>query len=148
MSVVSVPNVPSPPRWRGAGCLLKLSLVLAGAVLGTVLTVVVTLALLLPVRTTVQLQSPPTAVAAAGGYEGHALAVKRVGTLVSGGRSFEMWLGRRDGDEVPRGHVVEVPQGWRTDVGLTVRWAREAVRLEFAEGGRIEVPVRVFRDSR
>ncbi|GAA2832737.1 hypothetical protein GCM10010452_71280 [Crossiella cryophila] len=154
MCGVSVPNVPSQqpdvslPRPRFAGCLLKLSLVLAGAVLGTVLTVAITVALLLPVRSTVQVQSPPTAVATAGDYQGYALAVKRVGTMMSSGNSFEVWLGRHDGGEVSRGHVLQVPTGWRTDNGLTVRWSPETVRLDFAGGGRIEVPVRVFRDAR
>lgn len=154
MSGVSVPNVPSqqpdasPPRWRGAGCLLKLSLVLGGAVLGTVLTVVVALGLFLPARSTVQVQSPPTAVAQAGDYAGYALAVKRVGTLVSPGNEYEVWLGRRNGGEVPRGQVIPVPRGWRAESGLTVRWSQETVRMDFAGGGRIEVPVRAFRDGR
>ncbi|MBP2475285.1 hypothetical protein JOF53_004157 [Crossiella equi] len=151
---MSVPNVPSQPpdvrlpRSRVVGCVAKLGLALLGAVFGTVLTALVALALFLPVRQTVATQVPPTAVAEAGGYAGYALAVKRVGTFVARGGDYEVWLGRRQGEDVPRGHVVPVPRGWQAQKSVTARWGAERVVLEFAGGGRVEVPVQLIRDTR
>jgi hypothetical protein len=102
-----------------AGCLIKILLVLLGAIVGTVLTVVAAVVLFVPDRTTVH--SKP------------GVFVKKVERIV-GSPSYEVWLG----PDESRGHVVPIPSGWDTDPDVSTEPG--GVRLRFDNGAEIFVP--------
>ncbi|MFE3752812.1 hypothetical protein ACFXO9_00745 [Nocardia tengchongensis] len=60
--------------------------------------------------------------------------------------SYEVWLGRLSGGEVPRGHVVPIPLGWGTEP--RVDWTPDTVVLHFEPGGEIRVPMTMVLDTR
>jgi hypothetical protein len=115
------------------GCLVKLLLVLLGAVMGTVLTAIAAVILFLPSRNTLH------ATPAAGDHPG--VCVKEVDRLI-GRTEYEVWLGRTDN----RGHVVPVPAGWGSDPQAD--FAADSVRLRFSNGGEISVPKSDYQDTR
>ncbi|MFE3794493.1 hypothetical protein KHQ06_30180 [Nocardia tengchongensis] len=60
--------------------------------------------------------------------------------------TYEVWLGRFSGGEVPRGHVVPIPLGWGTEP--RVDWTPDTVVLHFEPGGEIRVPMTMVLDTR
>ncbi|MFE3029626.1 hypothetical protein [Nocardia tengchongensis] len=60
--------------------------------------------------------------------------------------SYEVWLGRLSGGEVPRGHVVPIPLGWGTEP--RAEWTPDTVVLHFEPGGEIRVPMTMVLDTR
>ncbi|MFB9906262.1 hypothetical protein [Allokutzneria oryzae] len=140
-------SVARPARPAAFGCLANVVSVILGALIGTVMTVVAGVLLFLPSTSTVAVHDAPAEVAAPNGYDGYAAAVKRT-SRVFGGDSVAVWLGRRSGGDVTRGHVVEVSPGWGPESGLRVEWLADAAVLRFTAGVEVRVPVRVFRDTR
>ncbi|MCS7483383.1 hypothetical protein ACFFQW_37375 [Umezawaea endophytica] len=107
------------------GCLVKILVMMLGAILGTVLTVVAGVVLFIPDRTTVRStpQSP----------QGPGVFVKEVGSIV-GSTSFEVWIG----PDESRGTVVPIPRGWGGDPDAV--FESGGTRLRFDNGAEIFVP--------
>ncbi|RKT52107.1 hypothetical protein [Saccharothrix australiensis] len=112
------------------GRLAKVLLFVLGAIVGTGLTAVLLVVLLLPTTSTIS--SDP-------GEPG--VWVKRSDTLL-GLPDHEVWLGRAE----DRGHVVEIPNGWGHSPEVDRR--PDGVELRFDNGGRIFVPASAYGGGR
>lgn len=107
------------------GCLVKILVMMLGAILGTVLTAVAGVVLFIPDRTTVH-STPQSA-------RGPGVFVKRVDSIV-GAASYEVWIG----PDESRGAVVPIPRGWDSDPDAV--FENGGTRLRFDGGGEIFVP--------
>ncbi|MEU4801178.1 hypothetical protein [Actinosynnema sp. NPDC023587] len=112
------------------GCLVKVLLFVLGAMVGTGMTAVLAVVLLLPSTET---------VGADPGTPG--VWVKKRESLL-GTADYQVWVGQ---DE-DRGHVVEIPPGW--DHTPEVVRGGDGVELAFDNGGRIFVPESAYRGGR
>ena len=112
--------------------------VFTGLVAGALVTTVAAVVLFMDRTDTVRTYpaSPPGIYAA---------SVKQVRSPMDSGH-YELWLGRLDGGEVRRGHVVPIPLGWSSDP--RIEWNPDTVVLRFEPGGEIGVPMSMVVDLR
>lgn len=115
------------------GCLVKILVMMLGAILGTVLTAVAAVVLFIPDRTTVH-SKPQSA-------QGPGVFVKKVDSIV-GSASYEVWLGPDDS----RGAVVPIPRGWDSDPEAV--FGDGGTRLRFDGGAEIFVPEAAYAGGR
>jgi hypothetical protein len=115
------------------GCLVKILVMMLGAILGTALTAVAAVVLFIPDRTTVH-SKPQSA-------QGPGVFVKKVDSIV-GSASYEVWIGPDDS----RGAVVPIPRGWDSDPEAV--FGDGGTRLRFAGGAEIFVPEATYAGGR
>jgi hypothetical protein len=115
------------------GCLVKILVMMLGAILGTVLTVVAGVVLFIPDRTTVHSKPQST--------QGPGVFVKEVDSIV-GSTGYEVWIGPDDS----RGAVVPIPRGWDSDPDAV--FGDGGTRLRFTNGGEIFVPEAAYAGGR
>jgi hypothetical protein len=115
------------------GCLVKILVMMLGAILGTALTAVAAVVLFIPDRTTVH-SKPQSA-------QGPGVFVKKVDSIV-GSASYEVWIGPDDS----RGAVVPIPRGWDSDPEAA--FGDGGTRLRFAGGAEIFVPEAAYAGGR
>jgi len=115
------------------GCLVKILVMMLGAILGTVLTVVAGVVLFIPDRTTVH-SKPQSA-------QGPGVFVKEVDSFV-GSPSYEVWIG----PDESRGFVVPIPRGWDNDPDAV--FGDGGTRLRFDNGAEVFVPESSYSGSR
>ncbi|MQY21419.1 hypothetical protein [Nocardia macrotermitis] len=112
--------------------------VLGGLVVGVLVTSVAAVALFMDRVHTLRTYPAPTPSV-------YAASVKEVRSPMDSGRD-EVWLGRLDGGEVVRGHVVPIPLGW--GIEPRIEWRTDVVVLRFEPGGEIRVPMTMVIDRR
>ncbi len=112
------------------GCLVKVLLFVVGAIVGTGMTAVCAVVVLLPTTSTISSNDGTPGV-----------WVKKSESLI-GAPDYEVWLGRTE----DYGHVVRIPSGW--DHTPEVDRRPDGVELRFDNGGRIFVPAAAYTGGR
>ncbi|MEV5650185.1 hypothetical protein AB0L57_18215 [Nocardia sp. NPDC052254] len=123
---------------RGASASRSAAAAFAGLIVGVMVTTVAAVVLFMDRTHTVHTYPGPA-------HDIYAASVKEVRSPMNSGH-HEVWLGRLDGGDVGRGHVVPIPLGW--GVEPRIDWEPDVVVLHFEPGGEIRVPMTMVVDHR